>query len=65
MKLPVRVNLDEVHITRNPARFRRHLSAGLVASTLVGLIGTAYGVPWCLHLSLVMQAGTSLLWVWE
>lgn len=62
----IQVDLGKVHFCRdNKVRYRKHLTIGMLLSTVLCIIGTAYGINWMMHAGTVANSVTALMWIWE
>lgn len=58
--------LDAVHFCKaSKAKYRTHLTVGVVIATTVGMIGVAYGHPGFAHFAAVANCVTAIMWIWE
>lgn len=61
-----KVKWESLHFCRDDkVRYRKHLTLGMFVATLIGMIGTAYGVAWLCHVAAVANMGTAIIWIWE
>lgn len=61
-----RMSLDRIHFCKaSKAKYRLHLTVGMVLTTALAVIGTAYqheGLTYFAHAANLITAG---LWIWE
>lgn len=62
----LRVDWDNLHFERaDKVRYRKHLTAGIVLSTLATIVGVAWHNDLLTHVSAITNCVTSFCWVWE
>ena len=60
------IDLEEVHFCKDSkAKYRVHLTVGMMVATGACYIGTAYNMPWLIHLATTANAMTAIIWIWE
>lgn len=58
--------LDAVHFCKmSKAKYRAHLTVGVIFATAAGMLGLAYGHPELAHLAAVANCITAIMWIWE
>lgn len=61
-----KVDLARVHFCKdNKVKYRKHLTAGIVLSAILSVIGVAYNISWLTHMAVGANTLTSLIWIWE
>lgn len=62
----MRIALDRVHFCKtNKAKYRLHLTIGVLASTGLAVIGTATGHDGLTHFATTANCVTCIMWIWE
>ncbi len=59
-------DLNTVHFCRtSKAKYRVHLTMGIVIGTVASVAGVVFDMLWLTHLATATNAITALIWIWE
>lgn len=66
MKINLNVDLNKVHFCKaSKAKYRVHLTVGMIVSTILSVVGTAFHHDGMTYFALGANLITALLWIWE
>lgn len=61
-----RMRLDHVHICKaNKAKYRLHLTIGVIVASFLAIVGTATGHDGLTHFATTANLVTCIMWIWE
>lgn len=61
-----KIDLDNLHFCRDSkARYKKHLTFGMVIATAAGMIGIAWDVEHLAHVASIANMVTAIFWIWE
>lgn len=62
----IRIRLDQVHFCKsNKAKYRLHITIGVVVASLLAVVGTATGHDGLTHFATGANLITCIMWIWE
>lgn len=62
----LRIDWERLHFCKdNKIKYRKHLTVGVILSTILGCIGVAIGHEWMTYGSAGVNAITAIMWIWE
>lgn len=61
-----KIDLEKVHFCkRSKAKYRVHITIGVLATAVLAMFGTAYSHEWLQHFATGANVVTAILWIWE
>lgn len=65
-RIKVRIDWQNVHFCKtDKVKYRKHLSALVILTTIIAIIGAQTGHVGLTHAASLVNAITALMWIWE
>lgn len=61
-----KIDLEQLHFCKSSkARYRVHLTVGIIVSAALAVFGTMYHHEMLTHFATLANTWTAILWIWE
>lgn len=62
----IKIDWDNLHFCRDSkAKYRKHLTLGVIIATMLGMIGASFGHEVLAHGAAIANMVTAVFWIWE